>query len=60
MGESGQEERRTLLLSVVSSEGDGGVVFDEDLDDEGTIAVATADCFEKAGLADAVGTVFGQ
>lgn len=39
-----ERERITLLLSVVGGEGDGGVVFDEDLDDEGSIAVTTLDC----------------
>ena len=52
---SGAGTRRTLLLSVVGSQGDGGVVLDKDLYDEGAIAVAAPDRLEKAGLADAVG-----
>lgn len=55
MEKGGEEERRTLLLSVVGSEGYGGVVFDENLDNEGATAVATPDSLEKASLADAVG-----
>ena len=53
----GQEGTRTLLLSVVGFEGDGRVVFDEDLYDEGAIAMTTLCSLEKASLTDAVGAV---
>ena len=41
------------MLPVVCGEGDGGVVLDEYLYDEGASGVATADGLEEAGLADA-------
>jgi hypothetical protein len=44
-----------VLLAEVGAEGGGGVVLDEDLDDEGPVGVAAADGLEEAGLADAAG-----
>ena len=51
---------RTVEPRVVRCEGEGGVVLDKDLDEEGAGAVATAGGLEEAGLSDAAGGEWGR